>query len=306
MSLIARHSLIYDKDSKNQGCLDFSVEETWGCPPMPTRAYTKGVKFLTQPKPDLAVCFRRKAVVPEDLWFAFPTATMRLACYENAVDARERLFHFFTVEAKKAYTSADDDVGKRQSLNNASQALHNMFEFFHDAGPQHEVAFFEKVRFFSVVASTEGLTIRIHRATKDAAGWSLIVPDYPLKFKYREFFTIQRKDFDREIVLETFKKILIGYGANELRPLLSSAAEAIMESLDSEGEKLRQELDFYRHKQIRSTPGSKRDTPGSLRQTSAAREDRSVQSNASSDVMRRRQSGIAMEAPSRALSKTNR
>ncbi|KAI9873676.1 MAG: hypothetical protein M1830_010728 [Pleopsidium flavum] len=300
MSLIARHSFIYDRNDTNQGCLDFSVEETWSCPPMPTRAYPKGERFLTQPKPDLAVCFRREALIPEDLWSAFPKATMRLACYEHAVDATERLFHFFTIEAKKARISADDDVGKRQSLNNASQALHNMFEFFRDAGPQHEDDFFTKVRFFSVVASTEGLTMRIHRATRDAAGWALILknrPEYPLKFKYREFFTIQRKDFGREMVLETFKKILIGYGANELRPLLHKAAAAIMEKLrcDPEGEKSRQDPDFYRYGQTSITPGSRKNTP-------AASRDQSVQSNMLSHIP---QSEMAMEAPSRALSETN-
>ena len=276
MSLIARHFFIYDKentDPSNQGCLDFSVEETWSCPPMPTRAYTKHEKFLTQPKPDLAVCFRREAIILDPLWRAFPKATMRLACYENAIDATERLFHFFTIEAKKTNISADDDVGKRQSLNNASQALHNMFELFRDAGAQHVDDFFTKVRFFSVVASSEGLTVRIHRATRAADGWDSIIPDYPLKFTYRVFFTIQRKDFDRKTVLETFEKILIGYGANELRPMLRKAAEAIMDKLkcDPEGERSRQKTDFYRHGQIdiapesrnpTSAPNSRRPTPG--------------------------------------------
>ncbi|KAI9873655.1 MAG: hypothetical protein M1830_010745 [Pleopsidium flavum] len=301
MSLVARHLFIYDRDATNKSCLDFSVEETWSCPPMPTRAYPKNDKYLTQPKPDLAVCFRREALIPDDLWSAFPKATMRLACYEHAVDATERLFHFFTIEAKKAHISADDNVGKRQSLNNASQALHNMFEFFRDAGPQHQDDFFTKVRFFSVVASTEGLTIRIHRATRDAAGWALIIknrPEYPLKFKYREFFTIQRKDFGRETVLETFKKILIGYGANELRPLLHKAAAAIMEKLkcDPEGEELRQDRDFYRYGQTSIAPGSGRHTP-------AASRDQSVQSNMLSRIP---QSGMTMEAPSRDRSQTNR
>lgn len=80
-----------------------------------------------------------------------PKATKRLVCYENMSEIRRaRGFHFFTIEAKKGLMSADDTVGKRQSLNNASQALHNMFEFFRDAGPQHEDIFFTKVRFFSV------------------------------------------------------------------------------------------------------------------------------------------------------------
>lgn len=125
MSLIARHALIYDRDTSDESCLDFSVEETWTCPPMPTRAYQMNARFLTQPKPDLAVCFRRKAVIPELLWYNLPRATRHLVCYESSGDCTERVFHFFTIEAKKATIGSCDSVGKCQSLNNASQALHN-------------------------------------------------------------------------------------------------------------------------------------------------------------------------------------
>lgn len=173
MSLVARHCLIYKQDVTKPRVLDFSVEEVWSCPPMPTRAYQMGHKFLTQPKPDLAVCFCRQNLIPGHLWNNMPISTQRLACFENTSETgASKVFHFFTIEAKKAMISADDTVGKRQSLNNASQALHNMFEFFRDAGPQYEESFYAKVRFFSVVASTEGLTIRIHRATQEPADGS--------------------------------------------------------------------------------------------------------------------------------------
>ncbi|KAA6406545.1 MAG: hypothetical protein FRX48_09710 [Lasallia pustulata] len=126
MSMIARHCLIYERK-----LLDFSVEETWTCPPMPTRAYNDNGSFLTQPKPDLAVCFRRQALIPDATWYGLPKATRRLACYENIGETGgERIFHFCAIEAKKGRTAITDDIGKRQSLNNASQALHNMFEFF--------------------------------------------------------------------------------------------------------------------------------------------------------------------------------
>ena len=85
-----------------------------------------------------------------------PLTTKRLVCYESADEIGDaRVFHFFTIEAKKTKTSTGDTVGMHQSLNNASQALHNMFEFFREAGPQHENTFFDKVRFFSVVAASK-------------------------------------------------------------------------------------------------------------------------------------------------------
>ena len=250
MGLIARHLSIYNEDPTNRSCLDYSVEETWTCPPMPTRAYWIGTQFLTQPKPDLAVCFRRKALISDKLWIMMPESIKSLACFENITEkGNKRIFHFFTIEAKR---EIDDDVGKRQGLNNASQALHNMFEFFRDAGQQHEDIFFAKVRFFSVVASTEGLIIRIHRAIKISDEES-VIKDYSLKFEYQEFDRVHKHiNFDRRTVLGLSKKILIAYGAGKLRLLLSDAAKALMQKLegDPEGMKLRQESGYYRYRQI--------------------------------------------------------
>ncbi|MCJ1381632.1 hypothetical protein MMC17_004743 [Xylographa soralifera] len=272
MSLISRHSFIYDKDIANRCCLDFCVEELWTCPPMPTRAYVKNAKFLTMPKPDLAVCFRRKALIPNNLWNKMPHATRRLACYEKLSNIGDsRVFHFFTIEAKKEKLSPDDNVGKRQSLNNASQALHNMFEFFKDADNPGDTKFvdifFDQVRFFTVVASTEGLTIRIHRATReDGTGEGFIMedhPEYPLRFEYQEFCKIAKDNFDRATVSETFKRILIGYGAEELRILLRDAAQAVMNNLAGEHEKMkaREKPEFYRYGQTIVAPESRIPTP---------------------------------------------
>jgi hypothetical protein len=284
MNLITRHRLIYNGCANYPHVLDFSVEEPWSCYPMPTRAYWKKEGgYLTQPKPDLAVCFRREALIPERLWKDMPMSIKCLACYENTNDSgKTRVFHFFAIEAKKATISINDNIGKRQSLNNASQALHNMYEFFKDAGPNHEEEFFTKVRFFSVVASTEGLNIRIHRATREPAEGNgrvgLIMkerPDYPLRFEYQDFISIQRDLFNRNRVFEVFEKILIGYGANELYLLLRNAAKAIMEKLanDPVQMRLRSNPDFYRYGQTDINIRSRRQTPAA----SLALSTRSVQ-----------------------------
>lgn len=102
MNLIARHWLIYDRGSSKTQYLDFSVEEPWTCPPMPTRAYWRGTRFLAQPKPDLPVSFRREALIPIDLWRNLPSTTKRLASYQGTdVPKRDNVFHFFTIEAQK-------------------------------------------------------------------------------------------------------------------------------------------------------------------------------------------------------------
>ena len=272
MSSIARHCLIYSRDPNHERYLDFSVEAPWGCPPMPTRAYKKREKFLTQPKPDLAVCFRSHSILSQSLWDVMPKATLQLACYENMNNETgiTKVFHFFTIEGKKASTPSDDSIGKRQILNNASQALHNMFEFFRDAGETYERLFYEKVRFFTVVASHQGFTIRIHRAVRDPgdlSGSTFIMKgrdDYPLRFTYEEYLSLP-KDVERQTVLETFQKILIGYGEVELRDLLSKAAKALLAKLHNDPSELqlqqRQHIHFYRYGQINILPQSRKQTP---------------------------------------------
>ncbi len=303
MSLIARHRWIYNGIATKPSVLDFSVEELWSCPPMPTRAYRMGETFLTQPKPDLAVSFHRRDLIPERLWWNLPRATRRLACFENQrVTGRTRVFHFFTIEAKKGMCSADDTDAKGQSLNNASQALHNMFEFFRDAGSNHENIFFAKVRFFSVVASNEGITIRIHRAIRECAEEldpGLIMmdrPDYPLRFEHRVFCKIEKASFDRGTVLEKLEKILIGYGVDQLFSLLQNAAEAMVEKFrnDPEGVIARANEDFYRYGQTELNPRTRKSTPVWSRASS-------VQNR----MLDRLQIRGAMDPPTRAASETN-
>lgn len=257
ISLVARHCLIYERNVTKEPILDFTVEEPWTCPPMPSRDFAQNMaqenlKCLTQPKPDLAVCFSREAVLTRHFWQIMPLSVKRLICYEKlSISSQHKAFHFLTIEAKRSLVSPENQVGLHQSLNNASQALHNMFEFFRDAG--HEEIFFNKVRFFSVVASNQGLRIRIHRATKVLTDDDLIMkdrPDYPLQFEFRELAKFAKDfNFDREKVLKIFEKILHGYAVKELLPLLQDAAKALQEKLTSNPEqmKLRQQEHYYQY-----------------------------------------------------------
>ena len=88
--------------------------------------------------------------------------------------------------------------------------------------------------FFSVVASTEGIAIRIHRAERESTNESnqgFIIQEYPLRFEYKEFCNIPRNRFERTTVLETFEKILLGYGVKVLHPLLQTAAKDVVNHL---------------------------------------------------------------------------
>ncbi len=277
ISLIARHLLIYQFASSKEQIFDFSVEEPWGCLPMPSRllwALPKGqkseAKFLTQPKPDLAVCFKREALIPNRMWKALPEPTKGLACFENSSSNASRVFHFLAVEAKKAMLDLDSPQALHECLNDASQALHNMFEFFRDAGPEHEEVFYNKVRFFSVVANRKGIVVRIHRAIRkpdDASPWELVMPDRPdyrLEFEFREFQRINDADeFSRKKVLEVVKKIF-KYATDDLFKMINAAASKLVQNLEKDLGlyRARREVDFYSYGQ----PNPK--SPKSSRRTS--------------------------------------
>ena len=264
INLIARHLLIYQFDTSKEQIFDFSVEEPWGCSPMPSRllwAITQrqksGAKYLTQPKPDLAVSFKREAVISDRMWKTLPEPTKGLACFENSSSNASRIFHFLAVEAKRAMLDLDSPQALYQCLNNASQALHNMFEFFRDAGPEHEQVFYDKVRFFSVVANRKGIIVRIHRAIRkpdDVSSWELVMPDRPdyrLEFEYREFQRIgDRDEFSRKRVLEVVKKIL-KYATDDLLEMINAAASKLVQNFEKDvGLYLaRREVDFYSYGQ---------------------------------------------------------
>lgn len=274
VSLIARHFLIYEKKVNGEQLLDFSAEEPWTCLPMPSQvlwndalALEEEQKLLTQPKPDLAVCFKRNAVIQDSLWSSLPEAAKELACFENQNSGMSRIFHFLTMEAKNATTSLEDERALYQSLNNASQALNNFYEFFHDAGPTHRQIFFDKIRFFSVVANAHGILIRIHRAIEiphDASRLELLMPDRPeyrLRFEYTEFARLTGENgFMRERVISAVKSIL-KYAVEELSGWISAAAKDLFEKLDKDlgAWRARAMMSFYRHGQ--PSPKVSKNTP---------------------------------------------
>ena len=125
-----------------------------------------------------------------------------------------------------------------------------------------------------MVASTEGLNIRIHRAIEvpeNGTKAGFIVPGYPLRFEFREFANVKKHEFDRKRVLEIFGRILVGYALKTLRTLLQNAAKDLVEHLSTNPgqKKSREKKDFYRHGQVDKTPrNSKTPTPRPSRSNS--------------------------------------
>ena len=183
MSLFDRYRLVFgdtegsesaslENTTKIKKKLAFSVETEWTCDPMPTRALLRDDEqwpFLPAPRPDICISFRTDRLIRPKSWALMPSELTRIICYEGDSPPFDRCaFGFFVVEAKRSRFSPDDEVAKYQALNSASQALHNMYEFFRQAG-QEEV-FFNRVRVFSATTSEKGLLLRIHRAERIVGG----------------------------------------------------------------------------------------------------------------------------------------
>lgn len=273
MNLLDRTSVIFEKEINGEKLLDYSAMQPWDTSPMPSRAaWTAKAadiptgKFPVQPKPDLAICFRRQALIRYDLWESLPKATKSLPVFENRYPSK--VFHFFALEATSSSTSIDDPGNLYKSLHNASQALNNFYEFLHDAGPKHKRIFFDRVRFFSAVANAHGMIVRIHRATEvppDADVDRLILPDRPeyrLQFEYQEFSRLVGCEFTREAVIEIMRKVC-KYAVEELSICISKAAEDLVKKLhqseDPNAFTARADPSFYRHGQPR--PNTDRSTP---------------------------------------------
>ncbi|KAI0799227.1 hypothetical protein GGR55DRAFT_692851 [Xylaria sp. FL0064] len=219
MSMIDRHRFIYKTGEPRSPVLDFAVERTWKCLPMPSMAFRRNdTEVLTAPKPDLALAFDRDAIFDPRY--------------------QVRVFHFVTIEAKSSFKTLDDPTALSQVLNNSSQSLHVMYELFREAGEEHLQTFFDKVRVFSAIATSKGIKVNVHRACRieeqdkdtqanDVPNMAPIVEGYPLQFLYDNFFEASGNDFTREKVVAVFEKIMVGYAIGELRGYLRDAAAAV-------------------------------------------------------------------------------
>jgi hypothetical protein len=258
MSMVNRHRLIYGED----GVLDFAVERPWTCSPMPTRALRESEgKHLPQARPDVAIAFRTTALMGRGSLARLPGPLRNVVCYEGKSNAhKRRAFHFFMIESKNTWKTILDPVSQYQALNSASQSLHNMYEFFNEAGPEHLAGFFEKVRVFTAVSTTEGIIIRIHRAClardfrrEDPSHEDFsdpqfpILPGYPLQFEYDVYFKANTDEFTYEKVSAALETIMIKYGAGTLLGLLKNAAKDVVNKFASK-EEYRSEH-YYSHNQ---------------------------------------------------------
>ena len=222
MDIINRHGLA---DS-----LDWICESEWTCIRMP-RIMKPGAAEIVMPKPDLAVAFKTSSFI-NNLQMILLGELRSHMCPENfKLDKKDRAFHFFSIEAKDTKAASAWEVAINQNFNTASQALHNIYQFLAKAGK--EEIFYEKIRFYSVVATSAGFQLRVHRATKLSEDEDRILPDYPLRFEFDEICSMTGR-YTKGKVVRIVENILVEYGIKILKPILKDAVEIVVAKLRSE------------------------------------------------------------------------
>lgn len=215
MDLFNRHDL---PDS-----LDYTCACEWTCNRMP-RKMRPGAVEVVMPKPALAIAFKTSSFI--NVFQIRDLEDFRSnMCPENINLGKEhRAFHFFSIEAEDSI-----EVATNQNFNTASQALHNIYRFMAKAGQLD--MFYEKVRFFSVVATTAEFRLRVHRATKLSKG--RILPDYPLGFHFDEIH-ITTGWYSKGEVSQIVHNILVNHGIEILKPVLQESADNVLTKLENE------------------------------------------------------------------------
>jgi len=223
MDIINRHGLA---DS-----LDWICESEWTCNRMP-RKMKPGAVEVVMPKPDLAVAFKTSSLINDFQMIDLGDFRSHM-CPENfKLDKEDRAFHFFSIEAKDKKAASANEIANNQNFNTASQALHNIYRFMAKSGKLD--IFYEKVRFYSVVATSAGFQLRVHRATELSKG--LILPDYPLGFHFDEICSMTGR-YTKGKVVHIVGNILVEYGIKILKPILEDTVDIVLANLDKERQK---------------------------------------------------------------------
>lgn len=192
-----------------------------------------GTPKTVMPTPDLAVAFKTSSFVNKYQMLYLGLLRQHMCPEAFKIDKEDRAFHFFSIEAKDAKAVSAENNAANQNLNTASQALYNIYLFMQKA--EDLDSFYEDVRFFSVVATSSCLNLRVHRSIQLPEGEDegRLFPDYPLAFEFEEIFSREGHYAKKEAVWMV-ENILIEYGVKVLKPILQRVVKTVLRKLKDE------------------------------------------------------------------------
>ena len=208
--------------------LDYNCEATWTSDRYPCHNCVPRKCSIAPPRPDLAVSFKSAALWPDNDLAAqvrdLDELTFHLFAEGKAMDNDERVFHFFTVEAKGKRGSMSNEMAQYQNLNSASQALYNIYRCMKLVDDLDR--FFREVRVFSLVATARAFELRVHRGEPLAADGKVNDRRYPIKFAFQEVCSMGQ-DYSRQEATRIVHNILIDYGVKKLFPIMKETVEKL-------------------------------------------------------------------------------
>ena len=225
MDLINRHQLA--------DTLDYTCESQWTCPSSMPERDSELASRMPRPKPDLAVAFKAESLLP--FYLQMDLERFRsIMCPESSQEVkRDRAFHFLSIEVKGASGALANWIAHRQNFNTATQALNNIYVFMNMAGDEALKTFYDRVRFYSVVATGWSFHVRAHRAIELKEG--RIEKNYPLGFEYDVVYNHQSEGgYTKATATTIVRNILIEYGIKTLKPLLTLNMKKVLDKLQSE------------------------------------------------------------------------
>ncbi|KAL9113987.1 MAG: hypothetical protein Q9187_007543 [Circinaria calcarea] len=221
MTILNRHEL----DDK----LTYVCEAPWKSDRFPCKDCKPGLCKVSQPQPDLVVAFKPTRLMPEGKrapdFSRLRSQTNHIFPEGEGVQKSKRAFPFFAMEVKGRRGTLDNAVAEAQNLNTASQGLYNIYRCMQDTDNTEE--FFEDVRIFSAVATTEGFWLRAHRPVllaKDQCNKE----DYPIGFDFDEVVTIRGK-YTRAEANRIVYNVLFHYGVKKLFPILKRTVQDLFQ-----------------------------------------------------------------------------
>ena len=202
--------------------IDWTAETEWKNPRPESRFNVK----LWAPKPDLTIGFQPDALFKDDEelqdkipQFLVPHMLPEMTKYPD----EGRAFPFLTMEVKGPSERLSGESANLQSINEAAQALFNIWRFMRE-DQDLEKRFFENVRVFTAGGHKNQFWVRIHRAVNKST--MMINDDYPLRFQYYEFLTLEKEEYTQARVRAVVHSI-IEWAIKQLLPSLREAVEYV-------------------------------------------------------------------------------
>lgn len=181
----------------------------------------------TRPKPDIFIGFRVAAILTSSYFDSLGKEFRHMMVPEKPEAGDDGVaFPFLMMEAKGPAGKLGGSPVLRQVVNDASNALFNLWKFFKRAGKEAE--FFKYIRVFTVAGSHERMTIRMHYALEEEDQNNWVTEGYPLRYRYEVLMTSSTDAKNcRPLIQNTLTNIL-KYAENKMLSLIKDSVVNVL------------------------------------------------------------------------------